>query len=43
MYKLSMFQKFDFAAWQNDKSFMIQNVKYNTRKIRYMWNCQKSR
>ncbi len=32
MYKLSMFQKFDFAAWQNDKSFMIQNVKYNPKK-----------
>ena len=32
MYKLSMFQKFDFASWQKDKSFMIQGVKYNTKK-----------
>lgn len=32
MYKLSMFQKFDFASWQKDKSFMIQGVKYNEKK-----------
>lgn len=32
MYKLSMFQKFDFASWQKDKSFMIQGVKYNAKK-----------
>ena len=32
MYKLSMFQKFDFASWQKDKSFMIQGVKYNPKK-----------
>ncbi|MDD6827699.1 MAG: hypothetical protein PUE12_16635 [Oscillospiraceae bacterium] len=32
MYKLSMFQKFDFASWQKDKSFMIQGVKYNAKR-----------
>lgn len=32
MHKLSMFQKFDFATWQKDKSFMIQGVKYNAKK-----------
>lgn len=32
MYKLSMFQKFDFASWQKDKSFMIQGVKWNAKK-----------
>lgn len=32
MYKLSMFNKFDFANWQKDKSFMIQNVKFNVKK-----------
>lgn len=32
MYKLNLFQKFDFANWQKDKSFMIQGVKYNAKK-----------
>lgn len=32
MYKLSMFQKFDFANWAKDKSFMIQSIKYNAKK-----------
>lgn len=32
MYKLSMFQKFDFAGFAKDKSFMIQGVKYNQKK-----------
>jgi len=32
MYKLNLFQKFDFAAWQKDKSFMIQGVKWNAKK-----------
>ena len=32
MYKLTMFQKFDFASFAKDKSFMIQGVKYNAKK-----------
>ncbi len=32
MKKLNMFQKFDFAAWQKGKKFMISGVKYNEKK-----------
>lgn len=32
MKKLSMFQKFDFGAWQKDKRFVIQGFKYNDKK-----------
>lgn len=32
MRKLNLFQKFDFANWQKDKSFMIQGIKYNEKK-----------
>ena len=32
MRKLSMFQKFDFASWQKGKRFMIQGIKYNSKK-----------
>lgn len=32
MKKLNLFQKFDFAAWQNGKAFMIQGIKYNEKK-----------
>lgn len=32
MHKLTMFQKFDFANFAKDKSFMIQSVKYNSKK-----------
>ena len=32
MKKLTMFQKFDFAKWQDGKRFIIQGVKYNDKK-----------
>ncbi len=32
MKKLSMFQKFDFAKWQDGKRFMIQGIRYNDKK-----------
>lgn len=32
MRKLNKFQKFDFAAWQAGKKFVIQSVKWNERK-----------
>lgn len=32
MKKLNIFQKFDFAGWQNGKEFMIQNVKFNEKR-----------
>ncbi len=32
MKKLNLFQNFDFPRWQQGKTFMIQNVKYNTKK-----------
>ncbi len=32
MKKLTLFQRFDFAAWAKDKQFMIQAVKYNDKK-----------
>lgn len=32
MRKLNKFQKFDFAAWQAGKKFVIQGVKWNERK-----------
>ena len=32
MKKLSLFQRFDFPAFQNGKTFMIQSVKYNDKR-----------
>lgn len=32
MKKLSLFQRFDFAAWQDGKRFVVQSVKYNATK-----------
>lgn len=32
MKKLSQFQKFDFANWQNGKEFMLQGIKFNEKK-----------
>lgn len=32
MKKLSLFQKFDFAAWQEGKAFVIQSAKFNEAK-----------
>lgn len=32
MYKLAMFNRFDFKTWMANKSFMIQGVKYNAKK-----------
>ena len=32
MKKLSLFQKFDFSAWQAGKKFMVQGIKFNTNK-----------
>ena len=32
MKKLTMFQRFDFAKWQDGKRFIIQGVKYNDKK-----------
>lgn len=32
MKKLNKFQRFDFAAWQTGKKFIIQNVKWNEKK-----------
>lgn len=32
MRKLHLYQKFDFASWQNGKEFMVQNVKYNDKR-----------
>ena len=32
MKKLSLFQKFDFSAWQTGKKFMVQGIKFNTNK-----------
>ena len=32
MKKLNLFQKFDFANWQNGKRFVVQSVKYNEKK-----------
>lgn len=31
MKKLSLFQKFDFSAWQTGKSFMVQSAKFNAK------------
>ena len=32
MKKLTYFQNFDFAGWQEGKEFMVQGVKYNDKK-----------
>ena len=32
MKKLTLFQRFDFAAWAKDKQFCVQSVKYNDKK-----------
>ncbi len=32
MKKLSLFQKFDFVAWQNGKEFMVQGIKFNEKR-----------
>ncbi|MCH5270856.1 MAG: hypothetical protein J1E83_08915 [Lachnospiraceae bacterium] len=32
MKKLNLFQKFDFAAWQKGKAFMVQGIRYNEKK-----------
>lgn len=32
MKKLTLFQRFDFAAWAKDKQFCVQSVKYNEKK-----------
>ena len=33
MKKLSQFQKFDFSAWQADKKFMVQSIKFNEKRL----------